>query len=143
FDPLVAALVMANRAVVEHVRAYRPALDVYSLDGSPREEISVPGVGVISELSAGGEEPELYFRFTSPVDPPTLFRYNFDQRTTVAFRRPPQSVDLSSFEATPLFFTSHDGTRVPLLIIARRGILLDGSHPAVLTATGALGDLAP
>ena len=143
FDPLVAAIVVANRIVTEHVQSARPSLEIYALDGSPRGEIAAPGSGTINRLAPGGDEPELFFQFTSPLDPPTLYRYNFDQRTTVVYRRPPGAFDASGFEATQLFFASTDGTRVPLLIVARRGIVLDGTHPALLTAIGALGTLAP
>lgn len=144
FDPLVTAIVLNNRVVAEHVRSSRPSLEIYSLDGSLRGDIPVPGIGTVDHLASYGDDPALYFRFASPIDPPTTFRYDFEQHTTVVYRRPPASSDdFSPFELTQLYFTSSDGTRVPLLIAARRGILLDGTHSVLLTADGALGRLPP
>ena len=80
-------------------------------------------------MNGHGENRELYFSFTSFLQPPAIYRYDLDARNTVPWRETRPDTSLAQFETTQLFFTSKDGTRVPMFITARRGIKLDGSHP--------------
>ena len=137
YDPLVELRRVDDRLVAHRLHDAHSVLELYGLDGSSRGTITLPGVGTVTAMSGHAESRELYFSFTSFIQPPAVYRYDLDARNTVPWRETRPDTSLAQFETTQLFFASKDGTRVPMFITARRGIKLDGSHPTLLTGVGA------
>jgi prolyl oligopeptidase len=136
FDPVIAVRRVDDRLVVHRLRDAHSVLEVYALDGGARGTIPLPGVGTVMDLNVHSDAREVYFSYSSFLQPPTIFRYDLDTRTSVAFKDAHADSALTPFETTQLFFTSKDGTRVPMFITARRGITLDGTHATLLAADG-------
>jgi len=82
------------------------------------------------------EDREMFFTFTSFLHPASIFRHDFTTGVTAMFRAPKTTFDASRYETRQVFYTSRDGTRVPMFITLRKGAALDGSHPAMLYAYG-------
>jgi prolyl oligopeptidase len=140
YDPLVGAIRVDDRLVVHRLHDAHSVLELHALDGGNRGAVTLPGVGTVSQLTAGHDR-QFYFTFQSFLEPPVVYRYDLDARLTVPAAPAPAAPDttLSAFETTQLFFTSGDGTRVPMFITARRGITLDGAHATLLAADGTFG----
>ncbi|HEY7515955.1 MAG TPA: prolyl oligopeptidase family serine peptidase, partial [Vicinamibacteria bacterium] len=86
---------------------------------------------------AGREDgDELFYQFTSQLMPATVYRYDVRSKTQTPFEPPPAVFDASAYETTQVFFTSKDGTRVPMFVTARKGLPKDGSNPVWLFAYG-------
>ena len=137
FDPLVDVRRVDDRFVAHRLRDAHSVLELYALDGGARGAVPLPGVGTVSELNARSENREFYFSYSSFLQPTTISRYDLDTKTVFALKDPHADSALAAFETTQLFFTSKDGTRVPMFITARRGITLDGTHPTLLAGDGA------
>ncbi|MGH7621706.1 MAG: prolyl oligopeptidase family serine peptidase, partial [Gemmatimonadaceae bacterium] len=140
YDPIVGVRRVDDRLVVNRLHDVRAALELFSLEGVARGGVPLPGTGTVSQLT--GHDRQLYFEYSSFLQPPAVYRYDLDTRTVSAYRAPPADSTLAAYETTQLFFTANDGTRVPMFITARRGITLDGSHPTLLAGVGAFGDHA-
>jgi prolyl oligopeptidase len=140
YDPLIEVHRVDDRLVALHVRDAHSILDLHSLDGGNRGTVALPGVGTVSELNARSDNREFYFLFSSFLQAPTVYRYDLDARTAVVHREILPDTALSQFETTQLFFTSTDGTRVPMFITAKRGIRLDGTHATLLVGDGAFNE---
>src|SRR5205823_5593328 len=82
------------------------------------------------------DDDEVFYSFTSFLYPPTIFRYDLKSKTSATFRAPKVDFNPASYETTQVFYTSKDGTRVPMFITAKKGLTLDGSHPTILYAYG-------
>src|SRR3989441_3861579 len=78
----------------------------------------------------------MFYAFTSFLYPTTIFRYDFASGTTSVFKAPAIDFDPSGYETKQAFYTSKDGTRVPMFITHKKGIALDGSNPAYLYGYG-------
>jgi prolyl oligopeptidase len=139
YDPLIGAVRVDDRVVAHRLHDAHSVLELYSLTGAARGGISIPTVGTVTRLSPHSEGRELYFEVSSFLQPTTVFRYDLDTRNVVPLREVRPDSSLAAFETTQLFYTSKDGTRVPMFITARRGITLDGSHPALLSGYGSFG----
>ncbi|HEY4216551.1 MAG TPA: prolyl oligopeptidase family serine peptidase [Gemmatimonadaceae bacterium] len=139
FDPLIDALRVDDRIVAHRLHDAHSVLELYTLDGNQRGDIALPGVGTVTDLHGRGEYRELYFRYSSFIQRPIAFRYDLDAKTVAMFKDFPPDSSLSDFETTQLYYTSADGTRIPMFITARRGITLDSNRPALLSAFGAFG----
>ena len=111
-------------------------IDVYSLDGAKEGELALPGVGTARGLSGREDGDELFYQFTSQLQPATVYRYDVRAKTQAPFEPPPLVFDASAFETTQVFFPSKDGTKVPMFVTARKGLAKDGSNPVWLTAYG-------
>ena len=142
YDPLVGAVRVDDRIVAHRLHDAHSVLELYALDGAARGSIQLPGVGTVTRLSARSDDRSLYFTYTSFLQPPTVYRYDLDARTVTPFRDVPLDTLSATFETTQLFYTSGDGTRIPMFITARRGITLNGRHPTLLTSIGAFGESA-
>ncbi len=136
YDPLVAVVRVDDRFVAHRLHDAHSVLELYALDGGSRGAVQLPGVGTVSELRPRAENRELYFTYSSFLVPPAPYRYDFDARNLISYGDVRADTTLAKFETTQLFFTSKDGTRVPMFITARRGITLDGTHATLLTAGG-------
>ena len=142
YDPLVGAVRVNDRIVAHRVHDAHSVLELYALDGGARGSIQLPGVGTVTQLGADSDDRSLYYSYTSFLQPPTIYRYDLDTRAVAPFRDPPPDRLSATFETTQLFYTSADGTRIPMFITARRGITLNGRHPTLLTGIGAFGQSA-
>jgi prolyl oligopeptidase len=116
---------------------------LFAIDGKPLGEIALPESGSVAGtttdprgLATSSDGRELFLNFTSFLRPTTVFRYSFDSGRLEPFHAPVTPFDASKFETRPQFYTSEDGTRVPIFVTLRKGTKLDGRNPAVLFGYG-------
>ncbi|MDQ6886854.1 MAG: prolyl oligopeptidase family serine peptidase [Gemmatimonadota bacterium] len=121
---------------VSYLEDVAAKLRLFALDGAPRGEIPLPGVGSVGGVSARSDSPDLFYAFTSPLYPTTAFRYDPATKRSTPFEAPKVAFDPSLYETRQLFAPSRDGTKVPLFITMKRGLALDGSNPAMLYGYG-------
>lgn len=136
-------VLLRDRLAVAYLADVQTRVRLYALDGTPQGEIPLPEPGSVTGTSTGGpglvgrnDGRELYLNFASFLRPGTVYRYDLERGTLEPFYAPPSPFDASKFETRPLFYTSRDGTRVPIFVTLRRGARLDGSHPTVLFGYG-------
>ena len=101
-----------------------------------RGELPLPGIGTVGELNGKQDDDELFYSFTSFLYPTTIYRYDLKARRNELFRAPKVAFDPSKYETRQVFYTSKDGTRVPMFITAKKGLVLDGANPTLLYAYG-------
>lgn len=137
YDPLIDIRRVDDRLIAHRLHDAHSVLELYGLNGSARGTIPLPGAGTVMSMTPHIENRELYFAFTTFLQVPGIYRYDLDGRNTVTYKEARPDSTLAQFETAQLFYTSKDGTRVPMFITARRGMRIDGSHPTILTANGA------
>lgn len=138
-DVIAFATMVAERLVVAYLRDVQHIVKLIGLDGTPDGEITLPDIGSVSSLSGKSTDRELFIGFDSFLQPTTLYRYDFEDRTLHPFRASPLKFDPSAFETKQVFYPSKDGTRIPMFILHRRGLDLDGGRPTVLYGYGGFG----
>ena len=123
---------LGERIVTEYLVDVQSRLNTFSLDGAPQSEIRLPGPGAILGISGRQDDSQMFFGFTSPLYPTTVFSYDLKTGASAPFEAPQPPVDVSRFETKQLFATSRDGTRVPLFMTARKDLPRDGGNPTML-----------
>lgn len=108
----------------------------YTLDGQLERTVELPGVGSASGFSAKVEDESLYYSFTSYIYPPTIFKYDIAGGTSELYKASGVDFDPEKYESKQVFYTSKDGTKVPMIITHKKGLVLDGSNPTLLYAYG-------
>ena len=101
-----------------------------------RGELPLPGIGTVNEIRGRQGDDEMFYSFTSFLYPTTVYRYDLKTHRNEVYRAPKVAFDPSKYETRQVFFTSKDGTRVPMFITAKKGLQLDGNNPTLLYAYG-------
>jgi prolyl oligopeptidase len=135
-DTMSHAEMVNNRLVVCYLHDASHLLRLYDLKGAPSGEISLPCLGTVSSLTGKREDKRLFFAFTSFLYPTTIFQYDCAARSLTALRPPALKFDLSKYMTRELFYTSKDGTKVPLFITCRRDLPRQGKNPTILYGYG-------
>lgn len=104
--------------------------------GNLVRELHMPGLGTASGLGGKKEQTQLYYTFTNYVTPPTIFSFDVETGSSEIYQRSESPFESDKFESKQVFYTSKDGTQVPMLISYKKGLKLDGSNPTMLYAYG-------
>lgn len=109
---------------------------VYNLDGSLEHQINLPGIGSISGFSGDKDSNTAFYSFTSFTYPSMAFQYDIKNNKTEVFRKSGIDIDIDQFETKQVFYTSKDGTKVPMFIVHKKGLELNGKNPTLLYGYG-------
>jgi prolyl oligopeptidase len=135
-DSLETVALIGGRIVAEHLVDVQSRVTLYDLQGKPQGELPLPGAGALSGVSGREDSPTIYFMFSSPLYPSTVFAYDPVKKTRAPFEAAKPPVDVTKYETTRHFATSKDGTRVPYFVTARKGLPRDGANPTMLYGYG-------
>jgi prolyl oligopeptidase len=110
---------------------------VYDLEGKLETEITLPGIGVAGGFGGPHDAKDVFYTFNSLTTPPTIYRYDIASKKSSVFRQPRvPGYDAARFETKQVFYPSKDGTKIPMFIVHRKGLKLDGNNPTLLYAYG-------
>jgi prolyl oligopeptidase len=113
---------------------------VYSPDGTFENEVVLPGPGTAEGFAGRQEDKFVFYTFTSFTYPATIFRYDIAARKSVLYRASEiPGFRSSDYETKQVFYNSKDGTRVPMFLIYKKGLKLDGNNPAWMYGYGTFG----
>jgi len=125
-----------GRLAVQYLVDVQSEVKLFDLNGRETETIALPGVGSVAGLSGRFDSPELFYGFTSPLYPATVFRYDRLTKKSTPFEAASPKFDPAAYETKQLWATSKDGTRIPFFVTARTGLTLDGGNPTLLYGYG-------
>jgi len=134
-----------GKIFVSYLKDVAAGVEVHSLDGKLENEIKLPGLGAIpapqlgtpGSFSGKPDDKFVFYTFTSFNFPPTIYKYDVATKRSSLFRQPEiPGFKSSDFETSEVFYTSKDGTRVPMFLVHKKGIKLDGNNPTVLYGYG-------
>jgi prolyl oligopeptidase len=127
---------VGGRLIVRYVRDAHGVAKLFDRDGKAQGEVAVPGFGTIAGFSGGAKDEETFFAYADYLRPGQVMRLDLRSDTTSVWRAPQTSADTSVFETRQVFYTSKDGTRVPMYITQRKGTPRDGSAAVMLYGYG-------
>jgi len=108
----------------------------FDLAGNPVREIQLPSLGTATGFGGKKDDKILFFTFTSLTSPPTIYKYNIASGQSELFQKTNVPFSPEDFTAKQIFYTSKDGTNIPMFIVHRKGLKLDGNNPTYLYAYG-------
>ena len=135
-ETLVQANVVNNQLVVIYLKDAHSQVRVFQLDGRPVREVALPGLGSAGGFAGKRTDVETFFSFTSYTTPGTIYRCDLKDGTERVFRQPKVDFNPATCETRQVFYSSKDGTRVPMFITHRKDLKLTGSTPTLLYGYG-------
>lgn len=135
-DLLQDASMVGGRLVLEHLRDAKSAIAVHDLDGAKVRDVELPGIGSAGGFRGRREDKTTFYSFTSFTDPGAIYQYDLETGKSILWKRPQVGFDGGAYETKQVFVTSKDGTKVPVFLTHKKGIVLDGSHRTLLYGYG-------
>jgi len=108
----------------------------YNMDGKQLREIQLPGIGSAGGFRGKKEATTLYFSFTNYTKPTTIFKFDPKAGTYIVYKKSGIDFNSDNYESKQVFYTSKDGTKIPMIITYKKGIVLDGKNPTILYGYG-------
>lgn len=136
-DTLHVATLVGGQIIAQYLEDAHSAVRRYEPDGKPLGEIALPGLGTASGFAGRMQDTVTYYNYSSYTAPPSIYRLDLSSGARSLWRAPKLSgFNPADYETRQAFFTSRDGTRVPMFIVARKGIKQDGSNATILSGYG-------
>ena len=135
-DTLAGADIINNQLVLEYLKDAKSVVRVHDLKGKLVREVKLPGIGTVGGLSGKRGDTETFYSFAGFTTPTTIYRLNLKTGQSTVFRQPKVDFNPADYETRQQFFTSKDGTKVPMFIVSKKGMKLDGQNPTYLYGYG-------
>ncbi len=135
-DRLQGVNLVNNQLICNYLKDARTDVVIHDLTGKLVRRVELPGIGTAGGFGGKREETETFYAFTGFTTPTTVYRYDLKTGASELFRQPKVDFNPAEFETKQVFYTSRDGTRVPMFITHKKGLKLDGRNPTLLYGYG-------
>ena len=128
-----------GKIFAEYLKDATSLVQQYDMDGKLERTINLPSAGSAAGFIAKQEEKEVYYTFTNYVYPPTIFKYDIATGESVIWKKSGVNFDPEQYQSEQVFYTSKDGTKIPMLITYKKGTVMNGKNPLLLYGYGGFG----
>jgi prolyl oligopeptidase len=135
-ETIQGASYIGGRLIVSYLKDGRTEVRMFDESGKSLGTVPLPGLGRAVGFHGRQDDTETFYTFTSYTVPPVIYRFDLTTGQSTVFKRPKIDADLTPYETKLVFYTSKDGTRVPMFLTHRKDIKLDGENPVYLYGYG-------
>ncbi|WP_345735290.1 prolyl oligopeptidase family serine peptidase [Prosthecobacter algae] len=135
-DKLDGISIVGGQILAEYLKDARSDMRAFDLEGKLIRSIQLPGIGTIGGFNGRRSDTFTHYAFTSFTTPGAIYRYDIATGQSSLYRQPKVDFDGSQYETKQIFATSKDGTRVPMFIVHKKGLKLDGNNATLLYGYG-------
>ena len=128
--------ILNNKIVADYLKDARSSIKIFNLDGAFVREVELPGIGSAGGFGGKRYDTETFYTYTSFTTPNTIYRYDMVSGESTLFRKPNVDFKPDEYETKQVFYSSKDGTQVPMFITHKKGLKLDGNNPTYLYGYG-------
>ncbi|HOE05170.1 MAG TPA: prolyl oligopeptidase family serine peptidase [Bacteroidales bacterium] len=133
---LQSVAVFGNRIIATYMEDAHSVIKIYDRSGKYLADLDQKFIGTVSGFSGESTETETFYTITSFTTPATIYKYDIEKNKSELYKNSQIDFDASAYETKQIFYTSKDGTKVPMFIVHKKGIALDGSNPTLLYGYG-------
>ena len=135
-DNVLSASMAGGKIFANYLKDATSLVKQFDRAGKLEREVELPGIGTATGFSAKKEDQEIYFSFTNYINPGTIYKYSLTTGTSEVYKSSGIQFDPTQYETKQVFYTSKDGTKVPMILSYKKGIKLDGTNPTLLYGYG-------
>jgi prolyl oligopeptidase len=122
--------------IAEYLVDAHTTVELFTEEGEALHTLALPGIGSAGGFAGEREDAETFYVFTNFTSPGVIYRLDMTTMVSAVYREPKVAFDRALYETTEVFVPSKDGTKVPLFLTYKKGLVLDGSNPVLLYAYG-------
>ena len=126
----------AGKIFASYLKDATSLVKQFDRSGKLEREVELPGIGTASGFSAKKDDQDLYYSFTNYINPGTIYKYDAATGASTVYKPSGIQFDPSQYETKQVFYTSKDGTKIPMILSYKKGIKLDGTNPTLLYGYG-------
>jgi prolyl oligopeptidase len=127
---------VGGKMIAVYLKDAQSSVSIFDLDGRHEKDLALPGIGTAGGFGGRLDEFETFYTFTSFTCPATIYRYDLKTGETTLYKRPTVEFNPDAYVTKQVFFTSKDGTRVPMFLTHSKDAPIDGNRPTVLGGYG-------
>lgn len=135
-ETLQGVSLLNNQFVLNYLKDAYTQIEIYDLWGNYIRDVELPGIGSAGGFGGKRYEKETFYSYSSYNTPPTIYRYNMETGESTVFRKSNVAFNPDDYEVKQVFYPSKDGTKIPMFIVHKKGIELDGTNPTLLYGYG-------
>lgn len=136
-DTIDSVAVAGGKVIATYMKDVASKAYVHNLEGALENEVELPGLGSVSGFGGNMDDTSLFYTYTSFDYPTSIFRYDVAARKSSLFRAPTiPGLDTTQYETRQVFVTSKDGAKVPMFLVHKKGLTLDGNNPTLMYGYG-------
>ena len=128
--------IAGGKIIASYMKDAKSELELYDLKGKHLNDIKLPTIGSVSGIHASLNNDNFYYTFKSFTVAPTVYEYNVAENTNSVFFKPELDFDFNKYETKQVFYESKDGIKIPMFIVHKKGLKLEGNNPTLLYAYG-------
>ncbi len=125
-----------DKIIASYMVDAKSKLELYDLKGELLNEIELPAIGSVSDIRSSLKSNELFYTFKSFTVPPTVYKYNVETKTNEIYFEPNLTFDATPYVTKQVFYEGKDGIKIPMFIVHKKGLKLNGQNPTLLYAYG-------
>ncbi len=127
---------VGDRFFASYLKDATTQVKVFDLFGQFKREVKLPGLGTAEGFGGHRKDKETFYSFKSYINPPTVYRYDIASGESTLFKAPKLAYNPDDYESEQVFYTSKDGTRIPMILSHKKGLKRDGNNPTLLYGYG-------
>lgn len=135
-EPLSSVSIVGNKLFAVYLKDVSHRIYVYDLNGKLENEIPLETLGNVSGFGGEKKDAFTFYTLTSFTYPATIYKYDIASRTSTLYRKTEVDFDPAEYVTKQVFYPSKDGTKIPMFIVHKKGLPLDGNNPALLYGYG-------
>lgn len=135
-DPLSDVSLCGEKILASYMHNASSQIRVYGLDGKFIQNLELPGIGSVGGFSGKRKDNKAYYSYTSFIRPTTIYELDMQKLSSSLFKSPVVDFNFDGYETVQEWYSSKDGTKVPVFITKKKGLQQDGSHPTLLYGYG-------
>ncbi len=134
---LQGAAVFGGKLFTQYEQNASSQLKIFDLAGKKISDVALPAIGTVFGTGGRWNHDEMFYGFQSFTVPPAIYRYDLKNGTTSLWTKvDAPAIDPSAYEMQQEWFASKDGTRVPMFVVHKKGLVKNGHNPTLLTGYG-------
>jgi len=135
-EVMTSASIVGGKIFASYLKDASTRIYQHDLAGNVEKEIPLPALGTAGGFGGKKEDTLVFYTFTSFTYAPTIYKYDIPSGTSEVFRKTEVKFNPDDYEAKQVFYPSKDGTKIPMFIVHKKGLVLDGKRPTLLYAYG-------
>jgi prolyl oligopeptidase len=135
-ETLEGVSLVGEKFIAQYLKDAHSQVKLFTVEGKPAGEVKFPGLGTAAGFGGRRKDKETFYSFTTFTSPATVYRYDVATGESTVYKAPKLAFNPADYVTEQVFFSSKDGTKIPMYLSYKKGLKKDGTNPTYLYGYG-------